>query len=129
MARALVDGMTSDWEPERYHDDYRESLEKVIEEKVEHPDVHPMAVSKAPKSTKVVDLVAVLQRSIRTPPPAVESVRIAHKSRPATLFPEACRLIIDSCMALREYRAKRHFHVTREPQNRPVNSRKAPRYS
>jgi len=49
MARALVDGMTSEWEPERYHDDYREKLEKIIEEKIEHPDAH---------------LVSVLQRSI-----------------------------------------------------------------
>ena len=64
MARALVDGMTSEWEPERYHDDYREKLEKIIEEKIEHPDAHPKGAPRPPKSTKVVDLVSVLQRSI-----------------------------------------------------------------
>jgi len=64
MARALVDGMTSDWEPERYHDDYREKLEQIIEEKIEHPDAHPKDAPKARKPTKVIDLVSVLQRSI-----------------------------------------------------------------
>lgn len=64
MARALVDGMTSEWEPERYHDDYREKLEQVIEEKLEHPGAHPKGAPKAPKPTKIVDLVSVLQRSI-----------------------------------------------------------------
>ncbi len=64
MARALVDGMTSEWEPERYHDDYREKLEKIIEEKIEHPNAHPKGAPRPPKSTKVVDLVSVLQRSI-----------------------------------------------------------------
>jgi DNA end-binding protein Ku len=64
MARALVDGMTSDWEPERYHDDYREKLEEIIEQKIEHPGAHPKGAPKPPKATKVVDLVSVLQRSI-----------------------------------------------------------------
>jgi DNA end-binding protein Ku len=76
MARALVDGMTSEWEPERYHDDYREKLEQIIEEKVEHPDARPKGAPAPPRSTKIVDLVAVLQRSIdhatatRRKPPA-----------------------------------------------------------
>jgi DNA end-binding protein Ku len=64
MARALVEGMTSEWEPERYHDDYREKLEQIIEEKIEHPDSHPKGAPKARKPTKVIDLVSVLQRSI-----------------------------------------------------------------
>ena len=64
MARALVDGMTSAWEPERYHDDYREKLEQVIEEKIEHPDARPKGAPRAPKATKIVDLVSVLQKSI-----------------------------------------------------------------
>ncbi|MEY2542199.1 MAG: end-binding protein Ku, partial [Verrucomicrobiota bacterium] len=33
MAKALVDSMTSKWNPEKYHDDYREALMEVIEEK------------------------------------------------------------------------------------------------
>ena len=35
MAKALIDSMASKWNPEKYHDDYREALMEVIEEKVE----------------------------------------------------------------------------------------------
>src|ERR1043165_5721279 len=34
MAEALIDSMTSKWDPEKYQDDYREALMEVIEEKV-----------------------------------------------------------------------------------------------
>ena len=65
MAKALVDSMSSKWDPQRYHDDYREALLEVIEEKVEaggkEIDEKP---KKAPTPTKVIDLVAVLQQSL-----------------------------------------------------------------
>ncbi|MFO1501800.1 MAG: Ku protein [Verrucomicrobiota bacterium] len=34
MALSLVDAMTSEWKPERYHDEHAEALMKVIEEKI-----------------------------------------------------------------------------------------------
>jgi DNA end-binding protein Ku len=65
MARALIGSMTSKWDPEKYHDDYREAVMKVIEEKVEHggEDIEEKP-KKAPKPTKVIDLVSVLQQSL-----------------------------------------------------------------
>src|SRR6187397_500114 len=38
MAKQLIASMTTDWEPEQYDDEYHEALEKLIEEKIEHPD-------------------------------------------------------------------------------------------
>jgi DNA end-binding protein Ku len=65
MAKALVDSMTSKWDPEKYHDDYREALLEVIEEKVEAGGKELEAKpTKAPTPTKVIDLVAVLQQSL-----------------------------------------------------------------
>jgi len=65
MAKSLIDSMSSKWNPEKYKDDYREALMEVIEEKVEaggkEIDEKP---KKAPKPTKVIDLVSVLQRSL-----------------------------------------------------------------
>lgn len=65
MAKALVDSMSSKWDPERYHDDYREALLEVIEEKVESggKDLEEKPREKK-ASTKVIDLVAVLQESL-----------------------------------------------------------------
>lgn len=64
MAKSLIAGMTSDWNPEKYHDDYREALEKLIEEKIEHPEQKISHTHKPKKATKVIDLVAVLQQSL-----------------------------------------------------------------
>ena len=66
MAKQLINSMTSEWKPEAYADEYHEALEKMIEEKVEHGDDQPKTVSKKKgKPTNVIDLVAVLQQSIK----------------------------------------------------------------
>ena len=65
MAKALVDGMSSKWNPEKYKDDYREALMEVIEEKVDAGGKEiEEKPKKAPKPTKVIDLVSVLQKSL-----------------------------------------------------------------
>src|SRR3989440_9621567 len=65
MATALVDSMSAKWKPEKYKDDYREALMEVIEEKVEAGGKEiEEKPKKAPKPTKVIDLVSVLQKSL-----------------------------------------------------------------
>jgi len=65
MAKSLIGSMTSKWQPEKYKDDYREALMDVIEEKVEAGGKEIEEKSKkAPKPTKVIDLVSVLQKSL-----------------------------------------------------------------
>lgn len=65
MGESLIEGMTDKWEPEKYKDEYREGLLKIINEKIKAAGKE-LATSKT-KSTKpadVVDLVAVLQQSL-----------------------------------------------------------------
>ncbi len=66
MAGALVKSMSSKWDPEKYKDDYRDALLEVIEEKVESggKEIEEKPREKKP-STKVIDLVAVLQESLK----------------------------------------------------------------
>src|SRR5437667_1336993 len=65
MAQALVESMSAKWDPEKYHDDYRKALMEVIEEKVEAGGKEiEEKPKKAPKPTKVIDLVSVLQKSL-----------------------------------------------------------------
>jgi DNA end-binding protein Ku len=65
MAKSLIDSMSSKWEPQKYKDDYREALMEVIEEKVEAGGKEiEEKPRKAPKPTKVIDLVSVLQKSL-----------------------------------------------------------------
>lgn len=66
MAEALVKSMSSKWDPEKYKDDYREALMEVIEEKVESGGEEIEEKPKEKKTpTKVIDLVAVLQESLK----------------------------------------------------------------
>jgi DNA end-binding protein Ku len=85
MAKSLIDSMTSKWEPEKYKDDYREALMEVIEEKVEaggkEIEERPR---KAPKPTKVIDLVSVLQKSLEE---TGEKKKARAKSRTRTAHP------------------------------------------
>jgi DNA end-binding protein Ku len=66
MAKALVESMTAKWDPKKYRDDYREALMEVIEEKVEAggEEIEEKPKQKPRPSTKVIDLVSVLQESL-----------------------------------------------------------------
>jgi DNA end-binding protein Ku len=65
MAKALINSMSSKWDPKKYHDDYREALMHVIEEKVESGGEEIEEKPKTKKTpTKVIDLVSVLQQSL-----------------------------------------------------------------
>jgi len=63
MANALIESMSSDWQPEKYRDEYRDAVMEIIENKAKNKQV-PAAPAAAPRSTNVVDLVKVLQESI-----------------------------------------------------------------
>jgi len=65
MANKLIESMTVTWDPEMYHDDYREALEALIEKKIEHGEKDLPAPKKAKRPTNVIDLVSVLQDSIK----------------------------------------------------------------
>ena len=62
-ALLLIDSMTTDWDPERYHDTYRERLEALIEQK-RAGKVVP-AAPQAPEGAPVIDLLQALEASLR----------------------------------------------------------------
>ena len=65
MAKALVESMTSKWDPKKFQVEYSHQLKKVIEEKVEAGGKElPSPKGKAKPATNVVDLVAILKKSI-----------------------------------------------------------------
>ncbi|SEE65251.1 Ku protein [Jiangella alba] len=63
MAESYIDTLSGDFDPEEYHDDYREALLKVVEAKAEGAEV--IAAPEAePAEGKVVDLMEALRRSV-----------------------------------------------------------------
>ncbi len=71
MAVKLVEEMTGEWDPKDYHDTYREDLLKLIEKRIRtgrtemigDPDGEEAIAP--PKRGKVVDLMALLKRSVQ----------------------------------------------------------------
>lgn len=85
MAKALVDSMSSKWNPGKYRDDYRDALMEVIEEKVESGGKKIEEKPKQKKaSTKVIDLVAVLQESLAKTEGAKKKQTTKHAARHRT---------------------------------------------
>ena len=66
MAHALVTSMTGKWEPQQFHDEYRQGLMQVIEQKVKTKGKHLPAPKHRPQKapSKVIDLVSILQKSL-----------------------------------------------------------------
>jgi DNA end-binding protein Ku len=68
MAEKLIEEMTEPWEPQKYHDTYREDLMKRIKEKVKNKETHTLTEaskeSKPRKSAEIIDLMAVLKQSL-----------------------------------------------------------------
>lgn len=72
MAMALVEGMSEDWEPEQYHDTYREDVMAMIEKKIKAKQTKTITMpdkdEKPVKATNVIDLVSLLQASLGKKP-------------------------------------------------------------
>jgi DNA end-binding protein Ku len=62
MARQLIDSLSSDFEPGKYHDEYREKVLELIERKASGEEI--AVQPEAPQPTKVPDLMAALEASL-----------------------------------------------------------------
>jgi DNA end-binding protein Ku len=76
MAMQLIEGLSAEFAPTEYTDDYRKALEKVISAKIQGEPIE--APSRKPE--KVVDLMEALRRSLQ----ATGKEKPARRSRPAS---------------------------------------------
>src|SRR3979411_2853633 len=58
MAQTLIDSMSSEWEPQKYRDEYRTAVLEGIEQKAKNKEI-PARAAAPPPTTNVVDLVKV----------------------------------------------------------------------
>jgi DNA end-binding protein Ku len=63
MAKTLIDSLSSEFDADRYHDEYREELLALIERKAKGEEV-VSTTTEAPKPTKAPDLMAALEESL-----------------------------------------------------------------
>jgi len=63
MAQALIESLSTEFDPAAYHDEYREQLMSLIERKAEGKEI-VAPETEEPKATKAPDLMAALEESI-----------------------------------------------------------------
>ncbi len=62
MAQQLIDSLSTDFEPDRYRDEYREKVLELVERKAQGEEIAVQA--EAPEPAKVPDLMAALEASL-----------------------------------------------------------------
>jgi len=70
MAERLVESMAGKWEPEKYRDEYRRDILKIVEEKVaagksKSVESTQPAAARAPQRGKVIDIMHLLRQSVK----------------------------------------------------------------
>jgi DNA end-binding protein Ku len=90
MAEQLVDAMTETWQPEQYRDTFRDDVLSMIDEKAKAGEpgaTAPVGAARASDEGKVVDIMALLKRSIaeaRSEEAADEAASVADAEEAAT---------------------------------------------
>lgn len=66
MARQLIEAMSERWDPEQYHDEYREDLLGFIQKKAElgEIDIAGQEEVTGPGAAKVIDIAGLLKQSL-----------------------------------------------------------------
>ena len=64
LALDLIETLSADFKPEKYHDTYRETLRALIERKLEGKEIE---APERPRAPKVVDLMEALRASLKQP--------------------------------------------------------------
>jgi DNA end-binding protein Ku len=62
MARQLIDSLSGEWEPDKYHDTYRERVLEMIEQKADGQEIVAQPVE---EPQEVPDLMAALEASVK----------------------------------------------------------------
>jgi len=82
LAEQLVESMTAKFDPKKYKDTYRERLEELIQKKVKGKPIH-VKTAKRKATTNVVDITALLQKSLKASGKQKTKTTASHKKKAA----------------------------------------------
>jgi DNA end-binding protein Ku len=123
MAAQLIEAMTGEFDPAQYKDEYREALMQVIESKVEGRET--VTIEEPEEGTKLVDLMAALQASVK----AAADARAAKSEKPVSVDEakarRAARSSSASASASKAKAAGAAAREAEEPAERPARKRKS----
>ena len=82
LAEQLVESMAAKFDPKKYKDTYRERLEDLIQKKLKGKPIHVKTAKRKP-TTNVVDITALLQKSLKASGKQKTKVVTSHKKKAA----------------------------------------------
>jgi DNA end-binding protein Ku len=87
MAKMLISSLEADFEPQKYHDTYRDNLTKMIEDKIEGRKV---VETPSEHVAPVIDIMEALKKSLaeKRKPAAVATAAAAESSGPVEVVPK-----------------------------------------
>ncbi|KTD53269.1 putative DNA repair protein YkoV [Legionella santicrucis] len=65
MATALIQEMTTKWQPEKYHNEYREALKKWLDQQIAKQSKTKEAISEKESKSDVIDFISLLKESMK----------------------------------------------------------------
>ena len=83
MAESLIESMSGKWEPEKYHDEYRERFLAMIDQKVKGEEITVAPPAPERGRGKVVDIFAALKQSLEQAAPKREAAEQRGRTKPA----------------------------------------------
>ncbi len=81
MAKKLVAGMETEWEPSKYRDEYRDDLLKLVKQRAKGAKPAQEEPAEAPSETRVIDLMEALRKSVRETGGSAPAKRTSHAKR------------------------------------------------
>jgi DNA end-binding protein Ku len=119
MAAQLIEAMTGEFDPAQYRDEYREALMQVIESKIEGRET--VSIEAPEEGTKLVDLMAALQASVK----AASEARAATSEKPVSVAEAKARRASRSTSKAKAAGEAAREGEAEEPAERPARKRKS----
>jgi DNA end-binding protein Ku len=79
MARALIEGMSASWDPQKYHDEYREKLRDWIESMAKSGKARPLPGEEEPEIPGPYNIMDLLKKSVENQKRGHERAAPTHK--------------------------------------------------
>ena len=80
LARNLIESLAEPFQPEKYHDAYKDNLEKMIQDKIEG---HKIVETPTPHIAPVIDIMEALKKSLEQRKPAAKASAASPESEEA----------------------------------------------
>jgi len=89
LARNLIEGMAGKWEPDKYHDDYRDALMALIQKRIKAGDTEASSEEQdeAEEPPPTVNFMEMLKKSLASKKPAKKRAKVKAKAASARKKP------------------------------------------